>query len=189
MTSGQYITTAIAGVKVELQPRFGTHEGAVLHMLPGGVQNPEGFGQELLDVYASTAQGKGVQRGGHYHLKLDELFFTVAGTALWILSDFREDSPTYQKTIGLILGVDRPQEKYDVHTYVVEDGSLPRLRVPHGVYHTFIPLTDERVTTICLGSTPYVKEDYRYPELAVVPGAKELLDRVGLALTSESAGT
>lgn len=180
MATLEIIETGILGTTIELQPRFGTHEGAVLHMLPGGVGNPEGFGQKLLDVYASTAQGRGIQRGGHYHPMLDELFFTVSGTALWILSDFREDSPSYQKTVGLVLGDERRGASYQLPTYMIEDASLPRLRIPHGVYHTYIPLTDERVMVIALGSTPYDKDDYQYPEFTTLPGVGEILKSVEL---------
>ncbi len=183
MATLNILPAGIDGVTVELQPRFGDHEGAVWHMLPGGVGNPEGFGEKLLDIYASSAKGKGTMRGGHYHLELDELFFTLSGCALWLLSDFRETSPTFQKTVGIILGIDTLSTPYDLPTYVVADGSLPRLRIPAGVYHAIIPLTDERVTAVGVGSTSYNKNDYRYPELQDIPGAKEILQRTGI--TSE----
>lgn len=175
MATLKVIATGIDGATIELQPRFGERDAAVLHMLPGGVSNPEGFGQNLLDVYASTAKGRGVQRGGHYHVKLDELFFTLTGTALWILSDFRPESPTYQRTIGLVLGDDRGESAVDIPTYVTADGSLPRLRVPAGVFHTYMPLTTDRVTVVGLGSTAYDQEDYRYPELATIPSIDQIL--------------
>lgn len=187
MATLNVIQTGIAGTTIELQPRFGERDGAVLHMLPGGVGNPEGFGQNLLDVYASTAKGQGVQRGGHYHLKLDELFFTLAGTALWILSDFRPESPTYQTTVGIILGDEKPATDIDLPVYVTANGSLARLRIPAGVYHTYLPLTAERVTVVGLGSTPYDKADYVYPEFYSIPKASELLKTAGVELTNESA--
>lgn len=186
MATLSVIETGIVGTTIELQPRFGERDGAVLHMLPGGVGNPEGFGQNLLDVYASTVRGRGVQRGGHYHLKLDELFFTLAGTALWILSDFRPDSPTFQTTVGIVMGEERAQADIDLPTYVTADGSLARLRIPAGVYHAYLPLTSDRVTVVGLGSTPYDKADYVYPEFATVPRAHAILKQAGVELTSES---
>lgn len=189
MATLSVIATGIEGTSIELQPRFGERDGAVLHMLPGGVGNPEGFGQNLLDIYASTAKGQGVQRGGHYHEKLDELFFTLAGTALWILSDFRPESPTYQTTVGLILGDERPTTTLDLPTYVTADGSLARLRIPAGVYHTYLPLTSERVMVVGLGSTPYDKADYVYPDFVSIPHARDILKRAGVELTNESAST
>lgn len=176
----QVVQTGIEGLTIELQPMFGTLEGAVFHMLPGGTSNPEGLGGEILDVYAFSAKGFGVPRGGHYHLKLDELFFTVSGTALWLFSDFRGGSPTKGQTVGVIVGAGRPEETHGLPAFVLEDGSLPRVRVPAGVYHVLFPLTDARVTTVALGSTPYDKEDYRYPDLKDIPGASAILEKFHL---------
>lgn len=158
---------------------FGTFQGSVVHMLPGGVNNPEGFGQQILDIYGFTAKGKNVFRGGHYHPKLHELFFTMSGTALWILSDFREGSPTYGITHALILSIDTPKENYDFPVYALEEGTLPRLRVPAGIYHAVFPLTEERITSVAIGSTAFDKEDYRYPKPEEVPGMKEILEKIG----------
>ncbi len=172
----QIITTAIDGVRVELQPRIGSADGAVLHMLPGGASNPEGFaGGALLDVYAFTARGKGIARGGHYHPVLDEFVFVLAGSALVLLSDFRVDSPTHGATIGMILGEDAPADRCGIPAYVLSDWSLALLRVPHGLYHEFFPLDDRRITAVALGSTSYDQEDYRYPMLTEVPGAAAML--------------
>ena len=175
----QILHTGINECTIELQPLIGDADGAVLHMLPGGTDNKEGFGK-ILDLYASTAKGLGVSRGGHYHPILDEFFFTMTGTALWILSDFRTDSPTYKKTVALIASFDKPTETFDLPTYTTLDGALPRLRVPHGVYHTFYPLTDERVTIVAVGSTAYDKTDYVYPTADEVPEMQKILLRCGI---------
>jgi dTDP-4-dehydrorhamnose 3,5-epimerase-like enzyme len=174
--------TGIDGAAVEPQPRIGDEDGAVLHMLPGGTKNPHGFGPDILDIYASTARGKHTFRGGHYHLKLDELFFQTSGTALWLLSDFRSDSPTFGKTVGVVLGIDRENLSIPtgISSFFLSDGAFPRLRIPAGVYHAFFPLTDERVTTVALGSTPYDKEDYRYPKLEEIPDAAKILKYFGI---------
>lgn len=173
----------IQGASVEFGPRIGEQDGAVLHLLPGGTKNAHGFGPDLLDLYAFTAKGKFTFRGGHYHLKLDELFFQLSGCALWILSDFRPDSPTFQKTVGFLVSMDAiPPHILDrasqngIKAFSVNDGSLPRLRVPAGVYHAIIPLTEERMTTTAVASTPYDMEDYRYPALEEVPGAQALIE-------------
>mgnify|MGYP001615289258 CR=1 FL=1 len=176
----QIIPLPIDGVRVELQPRIGSADGAVLHMLPGGTSNPEGLDGKILDVYAFTTRGRGNVRGGHYHPVLDELFFTFTGSALWVLSDVRAGSPTHGVTTGVIVGDVAPPETHGVPTYVLADGPLARLRVPHGVYHALVPLTDERVTTVALGSTPYDANDYRYPTMDEVTGARELLARFGI---------
>ncbi|MBI4142471.1 hypothetical protein HY480_01190 [Candidatus Uhrbacteria bacterium] len=115
---------------------------------------------------------------------LDEFFFVLAGSALVLLSDFRDTGPTRGVTIGVILGEDAPTETHGISAHVLTDGSLARLRVPHGVHHAFFPLDDRRMTVVALGSTPYDKEDYRYPTLDDVPGAREMLEQFGI--TSES---
>ena len=151
-------------------------------MLPGGVENAEGFGQDLRDVYAFTAQGKNMLRGGHYHPKLNELFFPMSGTALWILSDFRAESPTKGMTHALILSINTPAETYGFPAYAVEEGGMPRLRIPAGIYHAVFPLTEDRIMTTALGSTAFDKEDYRYPTIDEVPGMSDILVKLGIEL-------
>lgn len=180
MATTRIIQTAIEGVTIEVQPLFGTFQGSVLHMLPGGVQNPEGFGQNILDVYGFTAQGKNMGRGGHYHPKLQELFFPMSGTALWVLSDFRAESPTSGTTYACILSVNKPTETFGLPAFAIEDGGIPRLRVPAGIYHAVFPITEERIMTVALGSTPFDKEDYRYPTIDEVPHMREILENVGI---------
>lgn len=172
-----WIPTGINGTTIEPQPRIGEQDAAVLHMIPGGTKNPYGFGTDILDLYASTAHGKHLFRGGHYHPKLDELFFVASGTSLWILSDFRQGSPTYGKTVGIVIGIDRDDSLIPsgVSSFFLSDGSFSRLRVPHGVYHTYCPLTDERVVVIGVGSTSYDKDDYQYPTLEEIPDIKNIL--------------
>ncbi len=149
-----------------------------MHMLPGGIQNPEGFGEQLLDIYAFTANGQNQSRGGHYHNTLNELFFTMSGVALWVLSDMRPASPTHGMTHALILSINTPANTFDLPTYSFEDGSFPRLRVPSGVYHAIFPLTDERVTCVALSSTPYNANDYVHPTQEEVPELMAILNRI-----------
>ncbi|MFA6429856.1 MAG: hypothetical protein WCV84_05160 [Patescibacteria group bacterium] len=185
MATLQIIDSGIAGATIELQPLIGNLDGAVLHMLPGGKENPEGFGDDIRDIYASTAVGRGTHRGGHYHLKLDELFFTVNGTSLWILSDFRPESPTFQKTVGIITGVDPLEDTCGMPNYfITRDRALARVRVPAGVYHAFFPLTDERVMNIAIGSTSYHKEDYLYPKPEEVAGMESVLKLCHIQIAS-----
>jgi len=173
--------TGISGCCVELQPVFGTTEAAVLHMLSGGANNPEGFGP-ILDVYACTAVGKGLMRGAHVHKVLDEFFFPASGSALWVLCDMREGSPTYKKTAGVVLSLNPVETPNNVPLFTATDGTFPRLRVPHGVYHAFVPINDERVLITALGSTPHVPEDYVYPSWDEIPGVKDLVGDTFFAL-------
>ncbi len=166
--------TGIEGCAVESQPLFGTVDSAVLHMLPGGANNPEGFGP-ILDVYACTAKGKGHLRGGHYHKVLDEFFFPASGSSLWVLCDFRPDSPTFQKSAAVVLSLESVESPNGLPVFAVSDGSMPRLRVPHGVYHAFAAITDDRVLITALGSTPHIAEDYVYPPWSEIPYLESLV--------------
>ncbi len=174
------IPTAIDGCNVELQSLIGTLDGGVLHMLPGGTNNPESFAGQIGDAYAFTAVGKNTFRGGHYHHRLQEFFFQVSGTSLWLLSDFRENSPTNGTTIGIILGITPVTDTKGHDQYTLTDGSLPRIRIPAGVYHAIFPLTDERMLVTALGSIGYDKTDYAYPTINEVPGAQTILDSFGV---------
>lgn len=164
-------------------PLFGDMTGGVLHMLPGGDTNTEWIGEEgIKDVYACFGTKKAGSRGGHYHHRLEEQFFSVAGTVLWILSDFRAASPTHGKTIGVILGWNAPKEKGGLPSYTVEEtGSLARLTVPSGVYHALFPLA-ESFLAIALGTTGYDKEDYAYPSPSDIPDMEVILGRFGLKI-------
>ena len=172
---------------IELQPIMGNKDAGVLHMLPGGVENPENWPEGLRDIYAFTAVGFGNSRGGHYHKELNEFFFTVSGTALRILSDFRIDSSTYGKTIGVILGAKKPGEAHDVPVYVLENGDHARLRVPAGIYHAIYPLSEERLLSIGIGSTPYNTNDYIHPKLEEIPGVILILKTFGLPTSAPAS--
>lgn len=179
----EIIQTGIDGCTVELMPIFGDPKGGVMHMLPGGEKNPEWYGGTILDVYSFYAHEKNRLRGGHYHPVLNELFFTVSGTALWILSDFRLNSPTKGKTIAFLAGSNGPENDLPSYT-IAKTNKLARIRVPAGVYHAIAPLTDEGFTAIALGTTPYDKEDYRYPSIDEVPGMKDILTTFGISVVS-----
>lgn len=178
------IQTEIDGVVIDLMPAFEKNSGGVFHMLPGGTANADWFGGDIRDVYGFYSNEQNKLRGGHYHPTLNEMFFTVAGTALWVLSDFRPESPTYKKTIGVVLGkaqFDRPDS---VQSFTVEEiGRHARIKVPAGVYHAIAPLGDIGFTVIALGTTAFDADDYRYPAINEVPDMTSILD--GFEITPE----
>lgn len=165
------IETGIDGCVIDLMPTFEKNDGGVFHMLPGGSGNADWYGGEILDVYGFFSKEPHAMRGGHYHPKLNEYFFPLSGTSLWILSDFRESSPTFGKTITLTIG--DTQEQSDVPNYPLNQH--PRLRVPAGVYHAIAPLSEDGFTVVALGTTPFDKEDYVYPTVDEVPEMKNIL--------------
>lgn len=177
-----YEELGLEGVRLEFQKYIGNPAGGVMHLLPGGVENPDGFGHSIRDIYAFNAQGRGQMRGGHYHHQLDELFFPMSGTALWVLSDFRATSPTRGKTVACILSVNEftsPAKTLPCYS-LIGHNFMTRVRVPAGIYHAIIPLTDERVTVTAVGSTPYAKEDYAYPALQEIPDLATHLEAAGI---------
>lgn len=162
--------TGIHNCIIEPQPIFGDETGGVLHLLPGGSSSSSWFGGEVLDVYGFFASGDSPRRGGHYHPKLNEMFIVLSGAALWVLSDFRPGSPTYKKTTALVLAENTPAETFGLPCFAWRtDRSVPRLRVPAGVYHAVFPIDEHGFTCLALGTTPYDKSDYVYPPDAEVP--------------------
>lgn len=174
------IPLGIDGCALEPQPLFGDVNGGVQHLLSGGEKNPQWYGGPILDVYCCFGT-PGNPRGGHYHPKLQELFCTVSGTSLWIVSDFREGSPTKGKTAACIMGWNVPTESHGLPCHTFEgQGTLARLRVPAGVYHAVFALGNAPSLSVALGTTGFDKDDYRYPAAEEVPGMKDILDRFSL---------
>lgn len=170
------IQTGIDGCIIDLMPAFEKNNGGVFHMLPGGEQNPDWYGGNILDVYGFYSHELNKLRGGHYHPVLNEIFFPVAGTALWILCDFRPESPTFQKTISVVLGKKKIANTYNTPSYIVEEiNRYARIKVPAGIYHAIAPLTPEGFTAIALGTTPFDKNDYQYPTFDDVPDMHNIL--------------
>lgn len=176
------INLGLANTEIHLMPLFGDMNGGVLHMLPGGQNHPDWFKGSISDIYSCFGTKRSGGRGGHYHNELNEQFFSVSGTVLWILSDFRASSPTHQKTVAVILGWNKPKENGGLPSYTVEETQhLARLTIPKGVYHALFPLSD-LFLTVALGSTSYNKEDYVYPKPEEVFDMKTILQRFDLEI-------
>lgn len=176
------INLGLEGTHIHLMPMFGDDTGGVLHMLPGGQDHPDWFGGAIKDVYSCFGTQKSGGRGGHYHYKLQEQFFSVGGTVLWVLSDFRKESPTFGRTIGVILGWNKPKETGGLPSYTVDETHhMARLTVPNGVYHALFPVA-ESFLVVALGSTGYDPEDYAYPNPKEVPDMEVILQRFKLDL-------
>lgn len=134
----------------------------------------------LEHLHASIATTAKTPRGCHYHHRLTENFYTLAGTALWILHDFDKKSPTHGKTYALILGDGKTKIESDLDSFYMHEGKLAQLIISPGVYHAFWPLTDDGAVVIATGNTGYDKEDYVRPELHEIPTAKEILKNHGI---------
>ena len=90
----QVLVTTLKDLTIVLNKVIGDPRGYLAEMAPGGIKNEflkKGFG----NLYAAVATGKHVARAGHYHFKSWENHYTLTGTALWLFTDFRKQSPTF----------------------------------------------------------------------------------------------
>lgn len=171
--------TTIDGVRILFNKVVGDERGVFADLAEEG--NPI-FAEDLKHLHASIAIKKGVARGCHYHYRLKETFYILAGTGLCILHDFRRESPTAEKTYAVILGYARPQIETDLPVYTIMDGSLVELIIPPMVYHGFWPLTEEKLVLVGAGTHGYDPQDYARPDLKEVPGAEDILRRHNITL-------
>ena len=95
------------------------------------------FGQ----VYVSVSPSRGTIRAFHKHLEMWDWFFVGFGVAKFVLVDDRENSPTFENQMTVILSA-----------------RIPRLLVlPPGIQHGWMALEDN-TQLICTTSHPYNRE-------------------------------
>ncbi len=169
--------TPIAGLKIILNKVVSDERGSYCDMLPGGTESQWAL-DGIKHIHASIATQKLIARGGHYHLRLKENFYTLSGTALWFFYDFKEDSPTHGQSYAVILGFAKPQNDLGLPVYTIDQGVMAQLYIEPGVYHIFWPLTDEKTVVAGTGSLDYDSEDYGRPTIDEVPGAKEIFEKI-----------
>ena len=131
-------------------------------------------------IHSAIALHKGVSRGEHYHLRVVEDFYTLSGTALGILHDFNEESPTFGKTFAYVSGNKDDSVKTDLPTYYIEDGTLAQVRIMPKVWHAWWPLTDKEVVIVALGTLGYDPQDYGKPKAQEIPGVMDILTAYGI---------
>ena len=61
----------------------------------------------------------------------------------------------------------------------VEQGVMAQITVVPGVYHSFVPLSDEPAQVIGLHTKPYNEADYQRIALGDVPGISDVAKRYG----------
>ena len=84
----EHIATTIKGLNLYLNKVVSDERGSYCDMAPGGTDNPL-YADGIKHIHASIATKRFTPRGGHYHYKLKENFFTLSGTALWNFYDFK----------------------------------------------------------------------------------------------------
>ena len=146
-------------------------------MAPGGTDNPL-YAEGIKHIHASIATERFVARGGHYHYRLKENFFTLSGTALWYFYDFNQNSPTFGKGYAVILGYDKLGIDVGIPEYTIDKNSAAQISIAPGIYHVFWPLTNTETVVAGTGSLDYDPNDYNRTKIEDVPGAIEILEKV-----------
>lgn len=178
MASFEKIKTPIIGVEILLNKVTSDERGYFLDLAE--TDNPvmtEGYTKHL---HASVATTKFVGRAEHYHYKTEESFYTLGGTALWIFSDFNQDSPTYGTTCALIAGSGSAKPKTDLPTFYINENKLAQIKIGVKIYHAFWPLSSEPAIILATGTKGYDPDDYARPTINEVPNAREILKKHGI---------
>ncbi len=173
----KHIKTPIAGLNLYLNKVFSDERGSYCDMAPGGTDN-ELYADGIKHIHASIATKKFVPRGGHYHFKLKENFFTLSGTALWYFYDFNKDSPTFGQGFAIILGHDKLGIDVGVPECAIYKNFAAQVSISPGIYHVFWPLTDAETVVAGTGSHDFEAEDYDRTKVEDVPGAIEAFEEV-----------
>lgn len=178
---GEIIKTKIDGLLIKLNKVVADSRGALCELAPAGFSD-ESFSSGVKNIHASIATKKGIARGGHYHLKQNENFYTLSGTALIVFADFRKNSKTTGNVYSVIVGSTKPADSKGLPAYTIDLGGLAQIFVPAGVYHIFSPLTDEKLILVSFSSENYDKADYAYPKPEELSGVKKILDNFGVEI-------
>ena len=184
MNTGEVYQTPIDGVVVRANKLIRHDRGTLAELMPGGLENDLAMG-EFGNLYLTTSDEKGGDRGGHYH-KLDnsyESFYMVGGTVVWLLHDYRKDSPTHGVTMDIVVGETRPNlELADTLVFVTEDGSMPQVVIPPGVYHGYVQLSDDAAQIIGYHTKPYQEDDYERIDLSDVPDIDTFIKKYSITI-------
>ena len=173
----KHIKTPIQGLNLYLNKVVSDERGSYCDMAPGGTEN-ELYADGIKHIHASIATKKFVARGGHYHYKLKENFFTLSGTALWYFYDFDKDSPTYGESFAVILGHDKLGIDVGIPECTIYKNYAAQVSISPGIYHVFWPLIDTETVVAGTGSLDFDAEDYDRTKIEDVPGAIEIFEEV-----------
>lgn len=140
----------IHGVQVKPLKVLPDERGFLMEMLREDEAIFERFGQVYL-----TGCRRGVAKAWHYHREQTDHFVCVGGTALVVLYDPRDDSPTRGTVQEVALHSPPSQEPVPL-----------LLKIPPLVIHGFTTLYGEEARIINIPTLPYRHADpdeYRYP--------------------------
>ena len=178
MASYEKLETPIVGLEILLNKVVSDERGHFLDLAE--TDNPSMASGYTKHLHASIATTKHIARAEHYHHKIKESFYTLAGTALWIFSDFNKNSPTYGKTYAAIAGNGKAKPETSLPTFYLDEGKFPQFKIDIEIYHAFWPLTDEPAIIMATGTDGYDPDDYERPAVEEVPGARKILEEHGI---------
>jgi dTDP-4-dehydrorhamnose 3,5-epimerase-like enzyme len=176
MASYETIESPLSGVEIYLNKVVSDERGHFCDLAE--TDNPAI--KTIKHVHTAIALKRGVSRGEHYHHRVIEDFYILAGTALGILHDFNEKSPTFGKTYGYIAGNKSEEIKTDLPTFYIEDGKLAQFRVMPKIWHAWWPLTDKQAVIVAFGTHGYDPTDYEKPKAKEVPQITEILKKYNI---------
>ncbi len=140
----------IDGAATKVLKALEDDRGFLMEMLRSDDPLFERFGQ----VYVTGCRG-GVAKAWHYHKEQTDHFVCVAGSALVVLYDARENSPTYRRVEEILLVAPPSQDP------------PPRLlKIPPLVVHGFAARGCDEARIVNVPTLPYRYADpdeYRYP--------------------------
>ena len=140
----------IDGVQVKSLKVLPDDRGFLMEMLRADDPLFEQFGQVYL-----TGCRRGVAKAWHYHKEQVDHFVCVGGTALLVLYDGREGSPTRGEAQEIVL-----------HSPPQRDPALLLVKIPRLVMHGFTAIETEEVRIVNVPTLPYRYRDpdeFRYP--------------------------
>ncbi|MEX0877844.1 MAG: dTDP-4-dehydrorhamnose 3,5-epimerase family protein [Candidatus Spechtbacterales bacterium] len=172
------VDTPIEGLNIYINKIVSDERGHFLDLAE--TDNPSM--EDVKHLHASIATTKHIARGEHWHYKLTEHFYVMAGTALFILHDYNENSSTHGKTYALILGDGKTKPETELDSYYMDEGKLAQLEIPPMVYHAFMPLTDDEAVVFVSGNFGYDAEDYGRAKVIDIPGVKDILNKLNIEL-------
>lgn len=182
--SNNIISTDIEGLSIKLNKVISDNRGYLAELMPGGIENDFCKGG-FKNLYLSTANKKGVPRGGHYHKKENsfENFYCVSGLALWFFYDFRQLKSNLANNSVIIIVGEKDIAKRNLseeilkntkHCYFLPD-TMAQILVPPKVYHIYIPLSDDTVRIVATHSQKYDPADYEQIDLANIPNFAKII--------------
>jgi len=180
MKNQKNINSNIDGVKIFFENIISDNRGTFFDLVENGFDNQTHQGG-VSHIYATISKEKLVARGNHFHYENFENFYALAGTALWILLDCRENSETYGNVFSFISSYEKYMDP-NLPVYSIQNNEFVHFTVPPKVYHLVAPLTDEPVMIVAFGSVPFKESDFGKPENELMKRISHLISQYNIKI-------